>query len=483
MELKTLSKMRDFMSIDEQGILKVTVTDRNNRVSRTLCPIKWRTDVVQAAHLQAHLGINKTIQRIKLNWFWPNMTSEVRRFVKSCEICQKSKKGGTRNDNPGQKLYAGRPWQTLAIDLVGPLPETARRNKWILTVTDHFTRWQEAFPIVDATMPTIAEVLEERIFCPYGLPERLHSDQGAQFEGELMFQLWGIKKSITTPYHPQGNGIVERGNRTIGDSLRALLINRTQDEWDRFLPQIMKTLRASPHASTGETANMMMFGRELRLPDQILCPTTMDEAQERATYVEELQKRLEVTHEIIRQQQVTTRQQNTDESLLFLPGDQVLLENRRRRKGENPKLQSKFVGPYQVIEAFPNHTYAITSKGQHSIQNESRLKLFRESTHTASQTPGEIEGIRRPNMKGAVKRSTNNRQSQNVEQWLVKGSTDDQIAGPVSQDQLIDFVPTPPSRHPPVVDNDDDDNNENDDHNDDDDKDNEDGNNDQNRDA
>ena len=245
-------------------------------------------------------------------------------------------------------------------------------------------------------MPNIAEVLEERIFCPYELPERLHSDQGAQFEGELMFQLcglWGIKKSRTTPYHPQGNGIVERGNRTIGDFLRALLINRTQDEWDRFLPQIMRTLRASPHASTGETANMMMLGRELRLLDQILCPTTMDEAQERATYVE-LQKRLEVTHEIIRQQQVITRQQNTDEPLLFLPGDQVLLEKRRRRKGENPKLQSKFVEPYQVIEAFPNHTYAITGKGQHSIQNESRLMLFKASTHTASQTPGEIEGIR-----------------------------------------------------------------------------------------
>ena len=108
-------------------------------------------------------------------------------------------------------MFAGRPWQKVAVDLVGPMPETPRGNKWILVLTDHFTRWQDAIPLVDATAPTVATALEERVFCYLGVPEQLHSDQGAQFEGELMAELcdlWGTQKTRTSPYHPQGNGMV-----------------------------------------------------------------------------------------------------------------------------------------------------------------------------------------------------------------------------------------------------------------------------------
>ena len=108
-------------------------------------------------------------------------------------------------------MFAGRPWQKVAVDLVGPMPETPRGNKWILVLTDHFTRWQDAIPLVDATAPTVATALEERVFCYLSVPEQLHSDQGAQFEGELMAELcdlWGTQKTRISPYHPQENGMV-----------------------------------------------------------------------------------------------------------------------------------------------------------------------------------------------------------------------------------------------------------------------------------
>ena len=114
------------------------------------------------------------------------------------------------------------------MELVGPLPETARGNKWILALSDHFTRWQNALALPDATAPTVATGLKEHAFCYFGLPEQIHSDQGAQFEGELMVELcdiWGIKKTRTSPYHPQGNGVVERGNRTLGDALSTPLLS------------------------------------------------------------------------------------------------------------------------------------------------------------------------------------------------------------------------------------------------------------------
>ena len=200
------------------------------------------------------------------------MTAEVRRMVKNCEVCQSAKSGGAHPSKGQQRLHAGRPWQKLAVDLVGPMPPTSRQNRWILVLTDHFTRWQDALAIPDATAPTVATTLDERVFCYLGLPEQIHTDQGAQFESQLMkelCQLWGVERTHTTPYHPQGNGVVERNNRQLGDSLRALLLGRGQEEWDLLLPQIMRALRGTPHSTTGETSNALMLGRETRLPDQL----------------------------------------------------------------------------------------------------------------------------------------------------------------------------------------------------------------------
>ena len=130
------------------------------------------------------------------------MSAEIRRVVKTCEVCQVAKPGGTHAAKSRQRLYAGRPWQKLAVDLVGPFPMTARGNRWILVLTDHFTRWQDAIALPDATAPTVASTLDERVFCYLGLPEQIHTDQGAQFESKLMedlCQIWGLKRLEPPP--------------------------------------------------------------------------------------------------------------------------------------------------------------------------------------------------------------------------------------------------------------------------------------------
>jgi hypothetical protein len=113
---------------------------------------------------------------------------------------------------------------------------------------------------------------------------------------------------------------------------------------------------------------------------------------------------MELVHATLRDQQLSIREADTKEPLLFAEGDWVWLENRRRRVGTNAKLQARFVGPYVVKKAFENHTYLIDRQGELSVQNEKRLKKYKETQTSARRAPSEGEPRRRKNMKGAVRR-------------------------------------------------------------------------------
>ena len=417
-ELRKLYQRRPSMRINSQKVLEIQVVVNGRPRWNAICPGQNRTALIWQTHQMSHSGVGRTIGRLQLTWYWVGLTADVRRVIRTCEVCQKAKSGGTQSVSGHQRLFAGRPWQKVAVDLVGPLPETQAKNRWILVLTDHFTRWQDALPLPDATAPTVATVLDERVFCYFGLPEQIHSDQGAQFESQLMEELcalWRIDKTHTTPYHPQSNGVVERNNRGLGDSLRTLLLSRGQDEWDQLLPQIMRAFRGTPHSATGETANMMMLGRELRLPDQLQFHPPPAEVEPQQEYSLRMAERLSAVHEMLREQQKEIRQEDQEEPLLFSPGDMVWLENRRRKRGENPKLQAKFLGPYVVIEAWANHTYEIERHGQSSIQNECRLKAYRPCPEEVGRAPVTLEPNRRPNMRGATRRRE---RTPSPEPWL-----------------------------------------------------------------
>ena len=312
-ELRQLNQRQHALKIGEQGLLEIRLCLQNRARWCVICPIALRKSIIWQTHSMAHSGMNRTLSRLQLAWYWPGMTAEVRRVVKSCEVCQATKGGGTHPAGGQQRLYAGRPWQKVAVDLVGPMPETSRGNKWILVLMDHFTRWQDAIALPDATAPVVATALDKKVFCYLGLPEQIHTDQGAQFESALMAelcQLWRVKKTRTTPYHPQANGMVERNNRLLGDSLRAMLIGRGQDEWDLLLPQIMRAFRGTPHSTTGETPNLMMLGRELRLPDQLQYLPPPEVHSTRHQFVLDTRARLEEAHGLLQKQQLKVRQED-----------------------------------------------------------------------------------------------------------------------------------------------------------------------------
>ena len=115
---------------------------------------------------------------------------------------------------PLVSLPIGQPWEMIAVDVL-QVPMSYQHNKYLLVVQDYFTKWAEAIPMLDQTAVHIMQELV-KIFSALGIPRIVHSDQGQNFESTLLKQTlsaFGIHKSHTTPYHPQGDGMVERFNR------------------------------------------------------------------------------------------------------------------------------------------------------------------------------------------------------------------------------------------------------------------------------
>merc|ERR1711893_323270 len=186
-----------------------------------------------------HVGMNKTVEKCKKSpFFWPQMVAEAKRWVRKCRECQQRKAPAHAKRAKLVTYQSGGPWERVAMDVLGPLPATPGGNKFILVVMDYYTKWVEMFAMKDQTAETVAAVLVDEVFSRMGCPYELHSDQGSNFKSKVMtevYRLMGIKKTQTTPYHPRGDGMVERMNRTLEDML-AHCVSERQTDWSQHLP-------------------------------------------------------------------------------------------------------------------------------------------------------------------------------------------------------------------------------------------------------
>ena len=194
---------------EQQGWLQLVVT----------CNL--RPSILEELHQgvgSGHLGHDKTLSRLKQRFYWPGHFNDVHNWCRSCVNCNTRKLSAPARRAPMGTITAGYPMQIVATDLVGPLPESENGNRYILVVADYFTRWMEAFPLPNQEASTVASKLVDEVFLRFSVPEQLHSDQGRQFESQLLSEickLLKITKTKTTPYHPQCDGLVERFNRTL----------------------------------------------------------------------------------------------------------------------------------------------------------------------------------------------------------------------------------------------------------------------------
>jgi len=213
-----------------------------------------------------------------------------------------------------ETIKAGYPIQVMAVDLVGPLPESPSGNSYILVVGDYFTKWMEALPVPNQEAVTVAKKLVDEVFLRYSIPEQLHSDQGAQFESQLMGEvckLLHINKTRTTPYHPQC-GLVERFNRTLLNMLATCASDHPFD-WENYIRKVCMTYNSSVQLSTGYTPFYLMLGRQARLPLDTMYGTEEHHAAlSPSEYANTFKKRLTTAFALVREQLQTTHQRQKE---------------------------------------------------------------------------------------------------------------------------------------------------------------------------
>ena len=223
------------------------------------------------------------------------MRDSVRDWARKFLYCAKQKTPTKAKRALLRQQVSGVSLERVAIYITGLFPETVTGNRYIVVISDFFIKWTKAYPVASITADAVADVLVNEFVSRFGVPRLLHSDQGHQFESELFQKtctLLGIDKTRTIPYLPQSDGQVKRFNRT----LKVILSYTSENQVGPC---------ASPSESTGMTPNMLMFGREVELPvDLILggigCPEALGESLQAPDYVVELGKRLDIAHEIAR---------------------------------------------------------------------------------------------------------------------------------------------------------------------------------------
>lgn len=368
----------------KDGILMHRWNFRNSEnlipyVDRVVVPQFLRQEILRIAHsipIAGHMGIDKTRARIENHFYWPGFFSDIRTFCMSCPECQLVARKRVKERAPLSPVpIVSEPFEKIAIDIVGELPKTKSGFKYILTIVDYATRYPEAFPLKTIFSREIADALI-RFFCSVGIPKELVSDQGANFIGKLMTQLYeqlGITKIKSSVYHPQANGLVERFNGTLKSMLRKL--SNDIRNWDKYVPYLLFAYREVPQSSTGFSPFELLYGRVIRGPLAIVKESWIEKKtqdQNLTKYVLNMRQRMKMSKEIA-QRNLQGSQEKQKEFFnrksshrQFQVGDKVIV----LLPTPGNKLEVKWQGPFEITE--------ISGDGRNfKVDTKKKIKRYR----------------------------------------------------------------------------------------------------------
>ncbi|XP_056022199.1 uncharacterized protein K02A2.6-like [Ostrea edulis] len=295
-EIGSNSLLRQFQNLRLiDGVLHLVTTDEGIKHQLVL-PIAHASTVMEALHNDmGHPGKDRTISLIKERFYWPGMHSDVETWITECGRCTR-RKTPTNQQAPLVNIVTSAPLELVCMDYL-TLEASKGGYQHMLVITDHFTRYALAIPTRNQLATTTAEAFLNHFIVHYGIPARIHSDQGANFEKKVIKELYsiaGMSKSRTTSYHAMGNGMCERFNRTLLGSLPST----KKANWKAYVNPLVHAYNCTRHESTGQTPCLLMFGRIPRLPVDMTVGLRENEKEPTTQYVTDLRSKIQKAYEL-----------------------------------------------------------------------------------------------------------------------------------------------------------------------------------------
>ena len=348
----------DKLNLRDRILFRNVLID-GQEVSQQVVPQNYRPLVLKSLHDDmGHVGRDRTTELLRKRFYWPGMFTETEKYIKDCTRCICRKTPGDKA--PLVPMSSSYPMEIVCIDFLTVEPSKGYEN--ILVLTDHFTKFSQAYATKNQSAKTTARVLFENYVVHYGIPSRIHSDQGRNFESKVireLCELMGMAKSRTTPYHAMGNGIVERFNRTLLQMLGTLEADK-KAKWKDYLSSVVHAYNCTKHQSTGFTPYKLMFGRDPKLPVDLQFGLNQENGDDcdYSKYVQDLNKELNYAWDLVSKNQACSSVKQKEQydikqrGATLQVGDRVFIRN-VGLKGRN-KLADKWLSDMYVVRCQPN---------------------------------------------------------------------------------------------------------------------------------
>ena len=338
-------------------------TNSYDSFSQLVVPASLRFEILSNVHDHvsgAHFGVHKTFDKIKQRYWWKGMYKDVEHWCKSCTECSTRKSPRNSKKAPLLPIPVEGAFDRVAVDVLGPLPPSNKGNRYIVVFSDYLTRWCEAFPVPSVEATLIARLLVDEIISRHGAPRVLLSDRGTNFLSKIVAdvcKIFQIHKVNTSSYHPQTDGLVERFNSTLCQSL-SMYVAKNQKDWDDFIPLILFARRTSVSEAIGDSPFYVLYGREPRLPIDVkylrLDSDNMSSSvlEHRKRVVEKVEMAQNLARENLQrsQQKMKDYYDRNVREPVFEVGQRVWVYTPRSKKGLSKKLLHNWLGPFRIVE-------------------------------------------------------------------------------------------------------------------------------------
>jgi hypothetical protein len=320
----------------------------------------YKDAVLYEAHdavSSGHMGVAKTLERVKALWWWPTLQKDVERYVRSCDSCQRMKGARTNKGLLHSLPVPGRAWESVSMDWMVSLPETSSGNSSILVVVDRLTKMVHLIPCKGSvTAPDTAKQFVQHVWRLHGLPTTIVSDRDRKFTGAFwqeLCRLVGTQQRMSTAYHPQTDGQTERTNRTIEEVLRHY-VGQSQTDWEELLPMAEYAINSSKHESTQETPFFLNYGQHPRSPVelavQLARPERCPEAKGLVERIQAAVQKAKTCLRVAQERQKAYADKHRDGRWAPAVGHEVMLHTVNLDMQGCSKLLPKWLGPFKVTK-------------------------------------------------------------------------------------------------------------------------------------